>query len=60
MSKKTTSKPFFVMLYGYPGSGKTYFARQMSENFSAAHLQADKIRSELLMNHVTISKNQIL
>ena len=35
------------MLYGYPGSGKTYFARQFCDNFQAAHLQADKIRSEL-------------
>ena len=47
MSKKTTNKPFFLMLYGYPGSGKTYFARQFCDNFQAAHLQADKIRSEL-------------
>lgn len=35
------------MLYGYPGSGKTYFSRQFSENFKAAHLQADKVRFEL-------------
>jgi len=47
MSKKSTTKPFFLMLYGYPGSGKTYFARQFCDNFQAAHLQADKIRSEL-------------
>jgi predicted kinase len=47
MSKKSTTKPFFLMLYGYPGSGKTYFARQFCENFKSAHLQADRIRSEL-------------
>jgi len=35
------------MFYGYPGSGKSYFARQFCDNFQAAHLQADKIRSEL-------------
>lgn len=47
MSKKSTSKPFFIIMYGYPGSGKSYFARQLSDNFQAAHLQADKIRAEL-------------
>lgn len=35
------------MFYGYPGAGKTYFARQFCENVQAAHLQADRIRSEL-------------
>lgn len=40
-------KPLIVMLYGYPGSGKTYFARQLSEFVSMAHLQADRIRHEL-------------
>lgn len=36
-----------LILFGYPGSGKTYFARQVCETFQAAHLQSDKIRSEL-------------
>lgn len=36
-----------MMLYGYPGSGKTYFARQFCENVQATHLQADRIRFEL-------------
>jgi len=35
------------MLYGFPGSGKTYFARQLAENLSAAHLSADRLRFEL-------------
>lgn len=35
------------MFYGYPGAGKTYFARQFCENVQVAHLQADRIRSEL-------------
>lgn len=47
MAKITPQKPFLLVLYGYPGSGKTYFARQLSENVQAAHLQADRIRSEL-------------
>lgn len=35
------------MLYGYPGSGKSFFARQASKAIGAAHLQADKLRGEL-------------
>ncbi|HUA13383.1 MAG TPA: ATP-binding protein [Candidatus Sulfotelmatobacter sp.] len=47
MAKIQPLKPFLMLLYGYPGSGKTYFARQFSENVVSAHLQADRIRSEL-------------
>lgn len=35
------------MFYGFPGAGKTYFARQFCESIQAAHLQADRIRGEL-------------
>jgi predicted kinase len=47
MSKLYPSKPFLLMVYGYPGAGKTYFSRQFSENVQAAHMQADRIRGEL-------------
>ncbi len=47
MAKIIPTKPFLIMLYGFPGSGKTYFARQFCENIQAAHLQADRVRSEL-------------
>lgn len=47
MSKIQPAKTFLLLVYGYPGSGKTYFARQFSENIQAANLQADRIRSEL-------------
>jgi len=35
------------MLYGFPGAGKTYLARQLCEDLSAAHIQGDRIRFEL-------------
>jgi predicted kinase len=35
------------MLYGYPGAGKSYFARQLSERLQAAHVQDGRIRNEL-------------
>lgn len=47
MAKIVPVKPFLLMLYGFPGAGKTYFSRQFCENIQAAHLQADRIRSEL-------------
>lgn len=47
MSKIIPTKPILVLLYGMSGSGKTFFARQLTEQLQAAHLQADRIRSEL-------------
>jgi predicted kinase len=47
MAKITPAKPFLLMLYGFPGSGKTFFARQLSEKMQLAHIQADRIRAEL-------------
>jgi len=35
------------MLYGFPGEGKTYFARQLCDHLQAAHVQGDRIRAEL-------------
>lgn len=34
-------------MYGYPGAGKTFLARQMCEDIQAAHVQSDRIRYEL-------------
>lgn len=50
MAKIYPTKPFLLLFYGYPGAGKTYFARQLCENIQAAHLQADRIRGELFEN----------
>ncbi len=47
MAKIVPTKPLLVLLYGFPGSGKTFFARQLCENLTAAHVQGDRIRAEL-------------
>lgn len=47
MAKIYPTKPFLLLFYGFPGAGKTYFARQFCDNVQAAHLQSDRIRGEL-------------
>jgi predicted kinase len=49
-AKLQTTKPLLILLYGFPGSGKTYFARQLSENLQSAHIQGDRVRHELFEN----------
>lgn len=47
-SKMVTKKPFILILYGYPGSGKSTFARLFADEIAdTIHLHADKIQAEL-------------
>lgn len=47
MAKLELAKPLFIMLYGYPGAGKSFIARQLAEHIKAAYVQSDRIRYEL-------------
>ncbi len=47
MNKLELTKPTMIMLYGFPGAGKTALARQLCDDMHAAHIQADRIRFEL-------------
>lgn len=47
MAKIIPNKPLLILLYGYPGAGKSYIARQLCNTVQAAHLQDDRIRTEL-------------
>lgn len=47
MTKLVLNKPLVVLMYGFPGAGKTAFARQMADSLGVAHLEADRIRAEI-------------
>jgi predicted kinase len=47
MPKIILSKPVLFCMYGYPGSGKSYVARNLANEIQAANVTADRIRSEL-------------
>lgn len=47
MSKPSFNRPTLVMLYGFPGAGKTFFARQLCDSLKAANVHGDRIRHEL-------------
>jgi predicted kinase len=48
--KITLSKPVLICLYGFPGSGKSYVSRNLSDAVQIAHVSDDRIRSELFEN----------
>lgn len=47
MTKVILPKPVLVCLYGFPGSGKSYVARNLADTVQMAHVSADRIRTEL-------------
>lgn len=50
MNKIILNKPLLILLYGFPGAGKTHFARQLAEMISSAHLNNDRLRYELFQH----------
>jgi len=57
MAKIVPAKPLLVLLYGFPGSGKTFFARQLCEQLVAVHVHGERIRAELF-EQPTYSKEE--
>lgn len=50
MHKKVLTKPTLILMYGFPGSGKTFFSRQIISDISAAHVNGDQLRYEFFEN----------
>lgn len=50
MTKVFLSKPVLICLYGFPGSGKTFVARNLTDHIQMAHVNADRVRNELFAN----------
>lgn len=50
MNAITLEKPILLCLYGFPGSGKSYLARNLAENLQMANVSADRTRGELFKN----------
>jgi predicted kinase len=57
MSKSRLTRPTIIMLYGLPGSGKSFFARQAADMLSVPHVSSDRIRYELF-EKPTYSKDE--
>ena len=47
MPKIIPNKPTLICLYGFPGSGKSYVARNLADEIQLANVNSDRIRSEL-------------
>lgn len=47
MSKMILNRPALILMYGFPGAGKTYLSRQLCTDLQAAHVQGDRLRYEL-------------
>jgi predicted kinase len=50
MTKTELSKPVLICLYGFPGSGKSYIARNLAAELGLAQVSADRIRNELFQS----------
>lgn len=50
-----------LVVFGLPGSGKSYFAQHLAQRLDAAYLSSDRIRKELLevRSYKEAEKNQI-
>ncbi|HXY17815.1 MAG TPA: ATP-binding protein [Candidatus Nitrosopolaris sp.] len=47
MNKTALNKPVLICLYGFPGAGKSYIARNLTGALQTALISADRIRMEL-------------
>jgi predicted kinase len=61
MNKVELAKPVIVCLYGFPGAGKSYVARNLAQVLQLAHVNSERIRSELFDSaHYDAQENAII
>lgn len=59
MQSSSQAKPFLLVTIGYPGAGKSYFARKFADMFNAPLVSFDEIRYELF-NEITHTDDENL
>ena len=47
MTKISLNRPILISFYGFPGSGKSYLARNLASSMSVALISADRLRAEI-------------
>jgi predicted kinase len=57
MKSLSLSRPLIIMMVGYPGAGKSFFATQFAETFNAPLVSVDKLRTDIFTNP-TYSKEE--
>lgn len=61
MIKSSNSKPRLIMVIGLPGSGKTYFAQNFSDEYKIPFLNINQIRHQLIAEPTyNKTENQLL
>lgn len=50
VNKVSLVKPVLICFYGFPGAGKSYVSRNLSDIIQLAHVSGERIRNELFEN----------
>ena len=53
-------KPVLICLYGFPGSGKSYVARNLAQMLSIAHVSTDRIQAELFRSPTPTPQQEVI
>ena len=57
MKSLSLSRPLIIMMVGFPGAGKSFFASQFADTFNAPRISIDRMRSDIFTNP-TYSKDE--
>ena len=57
MQRNVFNKPVLLLLFGYPGTGKSFFARQLATEVGAINVNSEHLRQEFFSNP-TYSKQE--